>query len=147
MERLWSRVKKTRNCWLWTGALNGRGYGVIGAGKKGFIKYVHRLVWERIHGPIPSNKEICHSCDTPSCVRPDHLFLGTHLENMNDMAIKLRSGRTKISIDDVRKIIKLYKNNIPRRKIVSITQINVNTIKSILYGYHWNHITGLPKKY
>jgi HNH endonuclease len=92
--RFWAKVnRQPHGCWLWTGATAGHmGYGTIGAG--GGTKLVaHRLSWELHHRkPIPDGMLVCHHCDTPRCVRPDHLFLGTHDDNMLDAAVKGRKG-------------------------------------------------------
>lgn len=78
-------------CLLWTGPANGLGYGrihVVGTRRRAGA---HRVAFEVVHGPVPQGMEVCHRCDTPSCVNVDHLFLGTHRDNMADMAAKGRS--------------------------------------------------------
>lgn len=75
-------------CLIWLGACNSEGYGHTMIKRK--TKKIHRLVWERAHGPIPDGFEVMHSCDIPACVRIDHLALGTHSENIADMH---RKGR------------------------------------------------------
>ena len=83
-ERLWRRVQKggPDDCWLWLGADNGKGYGVIGSGgRAGHNVYVHRLVWELERGPIPEGLEIDHLCGTRICVNPRHLEPILHREN------------------------------------------------------------------
>src|SRR5712671_2175488 len=92
----WKRVKKTTGCWYWTGsrrqprgALGWGGYGVL-CPKRGERHYAHRLSWELHYGPIPTGMNVLHACDVPHCVRPDHLFLGTQLDNMRDAAQKRR---------------------------------------------------------
>lgn len=91
-ERFWPKVEKVPGgCWLWKGATNGDGYGHIAvdaAGRK--LMKAHRLAWELANGPIPDGKCVLHRCDTPNCVNPDHLFLGTQLENMRDCKAKGR---------------------------------------------------------
>lgn len=89
-ERVWSRVTKTEGCWLWTGSKTVHGYGLVSNGHTGWAGYAHRLIYAWTFGPIPDGMEVCHRCDTPSCVRPEHLFLGTHADNMHDMAAKGR---------------------------------------------------------
>ena len=92
-ERFWKKVKKTKDCWLWTGATTSWGYGTIGRGKTGTNAPAHRVSWELHHGPIPDGLCILHHCDNPSCVRPDHLFLGTLKDNTQDM---LKKGRHRV---------------------------------------------------
>ena len=96
-------------CWLWTGC---------GSAKYGQIRYegrtqqAHRVFWEKENGPIPDGLFALHRCDIPMCVNPDHIFLGTQQENINDMMAKNRHHlmpRTKISWEQVQKIKKLYK--------------------------------------
>lgn len=86
-NRLWSRVDRGPECWVWTGPRR-RGYGLITLG--GTTRSVHRVVWTMTHGEIPDGLEVLHRCDNPPCVRPDHLRLGTHRENMHDMIVKHR---------------------------------------------------------
>ncbi len=72
-----------------------KGYGKIKiGGKYGKHKYVHRVIWEHKNGKIPEGLQICHHCDNPRCCEPNHLFLGTHADNMKDMANKDRAHRT-----------------------------------------------------
>lgn len=83
-------IKTVNGCWFWIGARDRKGYGRISVPpqKK---KLVHRATWEMINGPIPKGMLLCHKCDTPSCVNPDHLFLGSHQDNADDMVAKGRS--------------------------------------------------------
>ena len=99
VTRFWSYVNRTPGCWEWTGALSKRKRGdrrQRGAGYGHFmvtwktITMAHRYSWELAHGPIPPGLFVCHRCDNPKCVRPDHLFLGTALDNTRDMIAKGR---------------------------------------------------------
>lgn len=90
-ERFWSHVDRTSECWLWTGAKDAKGYGRFQRGRGEGTISAHRWAWMETHGPIPSTCFLCHSCDTPACVRLDHLFVGDAFANMQDMAAKGRS--------------------------------------------------------
>jgi len=90
IKRFWEKVEKTDNCWLWKAFKNKRGYGKIGVGS-GVSANATRVSWVMHHGEIPEGMFICHKCDNPSCINPDHLFLGTRQDNVNDMMLKKRS--------------------------------------------------------
>ena len=77
-------------CWLWIGSADEDGYGSIYDGRG---KRAHRVAWELFRGDIPHGMQVCHKCDTPACVNPDHLFIGTGLDNMRD---KVRKGRLRV---------------------------------------------------
>jgi hypothetical protein len=90
--RFWSKVHKAEHgCWLWTASFRIGGYGNFMF--RGKPHKAHRVSWILTHGEIPDGALVCHSCDTPACVRPDHLFLGTHQDNMQDMNAKGRHHR------------------------------------------------------
>lgn len=82
--------KKMNDCIIWSKAKTKSGYGVTTVNGK--TVYAHRLAAEQAYGPIPKGVMVCHRCDTPSCVNPEHLFLGSHKENMQDMRMKGRSA-------------------------------------------------------
>ena len=97
-NRFWPKVQKSDGCWLWTGAIKSNGYGHIGSeGPGGYLKVrtTHRVSWELHFGPIPAGLLVLHRCDVRNCVRPDHLFLGTHTDNMLDCIAK---GRDRHSV-------------------------------------------------
>ena len=89
--RLWKYVEKTPTCWIWKGAVNDSGYGIIGEGK--FKKHrVHHVSWKLAKRIIPEGMLLLHVCDNRRCVLVDHLFLGTHKDNTQDMISKGRAG-------------------------------------------------------
>ena len=90
--RFWAKVDRTETgCWLWTAAKNNKGYGKLSIhGTDHIKKLAHRISWQLRYGEIPEGMHVLHLCNTPACVKPTHLFLGTHQENMQD---KLNHGR------------------------------------------------------
>lgn len=91
-QLFWERVNITSNCWLWIGHLNKKrgGYGYFKS--RGKIWRAHRLSYEIHYGSFDKSLDVCHKCDNPPCVNPNHLFLGTAKDNCQDT---VRKGRTK----------------------------------------------------
>lgn len=94
-DNFWKHVKKGSDCWIWKGAKLIKGYGQFSLGKRGKRILAHRYSYILHNGRIPEGLEVRHTCDNPSCVRPDHLVVSSHLDNMKDMVKKGRqaSGR------------------------------------------------------
>ena len=85
-ERFWSRVVKSDGCWEWTGYKDAQGYGWIGKpGRQAGIVAAHRYSAMLHFGMFDRRLLVCHHCDNPACVRPDHIYLGDHLSNSRDM--------------------------------------------------------------
>lgn len=92
-ERFWSKVAigSTNECWLWQASLGSTGYGQFNTGRS--MAKAHRIAWELGNkGLIPADLMVCHHCDTPACVNPAHLFLGTQTDNMRDCFAKGRGN-------------------------------------------------------
>lgn len=95
LNRFFSKINKTDSCWIWISATSHNGYGVFWL-NGGNIR-AHRLSYKIHNGDIPEYIHVLHRCDNRICVNPDHLFLGTHSDNMKDMVIKKRHYRQSIT--------------------------------------------------
>ena len=139
-------------CWLWLKGGNDRGYGVLYTGGGGRV-YAHRFSYALAHGHLPRKMLVCHKCDTPACVNPDHLFLGSQKENMRDCTRKGRSPwlndfqyargeecpQATLTEEDVRGILAM-RGKATYREIADkfgTTKVNV---KAIYAGRTWKHI-------
>lgn len=87
IESMLANTQRNGECLEWTRAKQSRGYGVLWDKKQ---KLAHRVMFELVNGPIPEGMELLHSCDNPSCINPEHLRIGTHVENMADRDAKKR---------------------------------------------------------
>lgn len=142
MSRFESKIRVTPGCWIWQGVVS-KGYGQfdVGATRHG----AHRYSYEQYVGPIEGGLFVCHKCDNRLCVNPDHLFLGTHKENMADMVSKGRSSRVcgsaqnmaKLTEDDVRKIRSMSGTF---KSIASAFGINESTVSVIRSRKSWAHL-------
>ena len=116
--RFWSKVDKGESggCWLWTACTHSFGYGLFAF--RGKQKRAHRVAWVFANGEIADGLCVLHKCDTPGCVNPDHLFLGTRADNTQDMMRKRRNafvvhlgerhGGSKLTWAEVREIRRLF---------------------------------------
>lgn len=116
LDRFEKFVDKSGDCWLWTGSRMGEWHGQFRFRGRAFL--AHRAAWTLYVGEIPEGLLVCHKCDVPNCVNPDHLFIGTHKDNMQDMIRKgraywpgcnnqplgERNGQSKLTDDAVREI-------------------------------------------
>lgn len=150
--RFWRYVAKGPGCWLWQAACADFGYGLIGS--SGHMLRAHRLSWEIHHGPIPEGMFVCHRCDVPACVRPDHLFLGTHTDNMRDMIRKgrhrgavaietylgERNGRSKLTADKVRELRALRDSGESLRSLARRFGVSKPSVQAIVSRKNWRHV-------
>jgi hypothetical protein len=91
-ERFFKKVLKTDSCWIWVGCKFPSGYGSFSLRKDGLVveQRAHRVSYILHKGDIPKGLFVCHTCDNPACVNPDHLWLGTHQQNNQDKVNKKR---------------------------------------------------------
>ncbi len=137
--RFMSYVLVTDDCWLWKGPVNRGGYGKLSFRKKKTVT-AHRVSYLLFKGEIEDDLLVCHSCDIRPCVKPAHLWTGSHMENMIDM---LDSGnqRSKLSAIDVIKIRELVeKFDVAQTKIAKTFNITSGTVSSIISRRIWKHI-------
>jgi hypothetical protein len=147
--RFWSKVQKTDGCWLWTGAKNSWGYGQMSAMHGERI--ASRVSWVLANGPIPDGQEVCHSCDNPPCVRPDHLFLGTTLENAQDRSRKNRTDRVteqrgeqhhKARLTNAIVVIirQQARDGLTHEQIAALHGVSKSTVQGVVSRRNWAHV-------
>ena len=150
-EKFWEKVDKTEECWNWLAGKNKKGYGnfCVSIGNSRDKSWLaHRMAWTLEMGEIPNSMQVLHKCDNPSCVRPDHLFLGSNQDNVND---KMKKGRykclhgednpaSKLTEDDVKLIRKLRKEkNYTYERLGKMFDVYSGTASDAVRNY-WRHI-------
>lgn len=141
----WSRVNKTDGCWLWTGSKNSSGYGDLNFMQQHVL--AHRLAWTLENGEIPKGLLVLHRCDTPLCVRPAHLFVGTDADNVADAVCKgrvhMRITRAKLNEDQVREIRAAYwfKNcRSNSHELAAKYNVGIGAITGVTSGRTWTYL-------
>lgn len=146
-QQFWDNVHKTDTCWLWKKARTKDDYGLMSFAGKQYK--AHRLSWLLAHGAIPAGLHVLHRCDTPNCVRPEHLFLGTHRDNMADRAIKGRAnlprgeahGSSRLTAAQVLAIRERRKNaGASFYELGRAFSISAQHALNICHGRVWKHL-------
>lgn len=148
--RLLRHTIKTNTCWLWRGSKNNKGYGIISRGSLVDGRaLVHRMSWELFRGPIPLGMCVLHRCDTPLCLRPSHLMMGTQKDNLNDMRLKgrwhiRRPARgenhhlAKLTASQVRLI--RSRSSLGPSQLARRFHVTASNISQVLLGRTWKHV-------
>ena len=146
LDRFWTKVNKTDSCWLWTGGMDGSGYGRFFNGKQ---VTTHRFSYELHKGEIPPGICVLHHCDTPLCVNPSHLFLGTKKDNAVDRENKGRGGQwirrgervgqSKLTEQQVLEIRKIGRS-ISQEVIAALYGVKQTAVSNILTRFTWKHV-------
>ena len=130
-------------CREWIKRKNEKGYGQIGIGGKSYL--THKLMWEVCKGPVPIGLQVCHRCDNPSCVRLDHLFLGTNRDNAKDSKDKgrrarlkgSRHGRAKLTESDV---MSIRSSSQGINDLAALYGVAAQNIRHIVQRKTWTHL-------
>jgi hypothetical protein len=143
-QRFEAKLRITPGCWLWTAYRNSAGYGTIKSGRT--MEFAHRLAYEFYVGPIPPGLYVMHRCDNPSCANPDHLVLGSQLDNIRDMEGKGRARHingerlpaAKLTEDDVRAIRESAESDDGLAPRFGVSKFAIRDVRS---GRTWKHVT------
>ena len=147
-QRVEEQVERDPNsgCWLWTGTLLSSGYGQVAWRKNRDL--AHRASYAAFKQSIPAGQSVLHKCDTPACVNPDHLFLGTQLDNMRDKMAKGRavfargdqSGTARLSEVDIPGIRQDVRGGASHARVAARLGVSRKTISAVVHGRTWSHV-------
>jgi hypothetical protein len=136
--RFMSYVEKTDSCWIWKGTIKRGGYGKL-CFKENKSAIASRVAYELFNGPIQDGMYICHLCDVPSCVNPDHLWVGSHMENTLDMIEKERQHSKLLSMDII-ELRRLWQQGASNASLCERFNITSGTVSSIIHRRIWKHV-------
>lgn len=154
-DRFMAKVSPEPNtgCWLWTGTASSRGYGKfrIGSGRTRRMVGAHRFAYEHFVGPIPTGLYVCHHCDTPACVNPAHLFVGTNGDNVRDMDAKGRRRprpplgedhwNSKLTEDRVRELREWVRSGNSPNDFAAKYGYRKRMVQRAAHGITWGHVS------
>lgn len=153
VDKFWSKVDRSGECWVWTGGRNSDGYGNCHMPIDGRLKSqkAHRAAWRLTRGDIPQGMSVLHRCDNPPCVNPDHLFLGTQADNMRDCREKGRYSHKSGRVGSHHQNARLKESDIPNiralrakgetfKSIAFQYGVSDSTIHNIFNGHTWGHV-------
>jgi hypothetical protein len=151
--RFWNYVdiKTPEECWEWLRALNNKGYGKFSINKGHIGIYAHRFSYWCTYNFYPGKLNVCHSCDNPKCCNPNHLWLGTQLDNIKDCVKKKRNSpppipinqinRAKLTLAQVLEIKLLFKSeNFTCESVAKLYNMSNEAIRQIKIGKSWKHV-------
>lgn len=149
--------KKSKDlCWEWRGTLNDQGYAKLNiGGRKGLYARASRISYYLTYGAFDEELFICHTCDNPACVNPNHLFLGTPKDNNDDKYNKGREvdppilngedhGNHKLTQKEV---LEIYDSTLDMKSLALLYRVTTTTIHRILTGKTWKHLNLIPKQF
>lgn len=152
-ERFWSKARKGPGCWEWTAARDKDGYGMFAKEHRKQVR-AHRYAFELLGHEIPGGSIVMHTCDNPSCVRPDHLRIGTHRENTQDAIRKgrqrpresgrhfnrARGERHHKAVLTEAQVRTIRRSEISYRMLARILGVNKSTVARAARGMSWSHL-------
>lgn len=150
--RFWSKVdrKEPNECWIWKGSFKENGYPQLGVGSitngTRTMRMAHRLSWLIHFGEVPAGKFVLHHCDTPACVNPNHLYLGTNTDNMGDAARRdriahgVRHTYAKLNPEKVRRVRAMFKAGTNCNQIAEKMGVTSATIQQVIEGQTWRRV-------
>lgn len=145
--KFWKRIQTNTqvDCWLWSGCTDKRGYGVVKF--LGFTRHAHSVAYELKYNILTRGINVLHRCDNPPCCNPDHLFLGTHADNMADKVAKNRHshgethGMAKLTALQVKSIRRLHETgNFTQQELADKFSIGRTRIWDIINNKRWKDI-------
>lgn len=145
LAQLWAKVDKTGTCWLWQGSTDKNGYPLLRI--EGKTKRVARVLWSLLHDvKLRESEHVLHRCDTPACLNPEHLFVGSHAQNMADMAAKGRSykptgavnGRALLTFAQAQSIRTEAAQGASHSQLADKYNVSRGAVYHVLAGRTWN---------